>query len=449
MVLAAGDPDAVERARPALEAIGSRTVLAGAEVGQASALKLACNSWVALVNAGTAQALALAAGQGVDPQLFLEAIEGGAVDTPYAHLKGAAMLSGDFSQVSFEVDGVRKDLGLMLEAANGADVLGRIAGGVAGLLRPGLGEGARERGHERRAHGVRWLRPGSGLSLDRSRAGTCVVAELIEIDDPADPRLGDYRDLRDVTLRKSLEAEHGLFIAEGEKVVRRARRGRLRAAFAADGAPLAGRALGRARTDRLPVLRRHRGAGRAGHRLPRPPRRAGIAAAPSARAARGGPRPGSHRGRARGRGRPHQRRCGVPQRGRAGRRRRTAGPSVRRSAVPALGEGGHGSRLRPALDAAAALGGRPTGTVDGGLDDGRAHPGGRTRSAWAKRSRAWIGSPWCSGARGTGSQRTGPAPPIDGPGSTWTTGWTPSTWRPRPRSPCTSPARAEADRSLV
>jgi tRNA G18 (ribose-2'-O)-methylase SpoU len=48
------------------------------------------------------------------------------------------------------------------------------------------------------------------------------VADLLEVDDPDDPRLADYRDLRDVELRKHLEAEHGLFIAEGEKVVRRA-----------------------------------------------------------------------------------------------------------------------------------------------------------------------------------------------------------------------------------
>jgi tRNA G18 (ribose-2'-O)-methylase SpoU len=48
------------------------------------------------------------------------------------------------------------------------------------------------------------------------------VATLVEIADPADPRLADYRDLRDVSLRKHLEAEHGLFLAEGEKVVRRA-----------------------------------------------------------------------------------------------------------------------------------------------------------------------------------------------------------------------------------
>jgi tRNA G18 (ribose-2'-O)-methylase SpoU len=48
------------------------------------------------------------------------------------------------------------------------------------------------------------------------------VAELVTIDDPGDPRLADYRDLRDVQLRRHLEAEHGLFLAEGEKVVRRA-----------------------------------------------------------------------------------------------------------------------------------------------------------------------------------------------------------------------------------
>jgi tRNA G18 (ribose-2'-O)-methylase SpoU len=48
------------------------------------------------------------------------------------------------------------------------------------------------------------------------------MAELIEVDDPDDPRLADYRDLRDVQLRTHLEAAHGLFLAEGEKVVRRA-----------------------------------------------------------------------------------------------------------------------------------------------------------------------------------------------------------------------------------
>ncbi|MCP2349208.1 TrmH family RNA methyltransferase [Nonomuraea roseoviolacea] len=42
------------------------------------------------------------------------------------------------------------------------------------------------------------------------------------VTDAADPRLADYTRLRDVELRKSLEAARGLFLAEGEKVIRRA-----------------------------------------------------------------------------------------------------------------------------------------------------------------------------------------------------------------------------------
>ncbi|TIC86510.1 RNA methyltransferase [Nocardioides sp. GY 10127] len=45
---------------------------------------------------------------------------------------------------------------------------------------------------------------------------------LLEVTDRDDDRLADYRDLRDTQLRRSLESEHGLFLAEGEKVVRRA-----------------------------------------------------------------------------------------------------------------------------------------------------------------------------------------------------------------------------------
>lgn len=45
---------------------------------------------------------------------------------------------------------------------------------------------------------------------------------LVPIHDPSDPRLADYVSLRDVSLRRSLESERGLFIAEGEKVIRRA-----------------------------------------------------------------------------------------------------------------------------------------------------------------------------------------------------------------------------------
>ncbi len=48
------------------------------------------------------------------------------------------------------------------------------------------------------------------------------VTDVIRVDDPGDPRLADYVRLTDISLRTSLEARHGLFVAEGEKVIRRA-----------------------------------------------------------------------------------------------------------------------------------------------------------------------------------------------------------------------------------
>jgi tRNA G18 (ribose-2'-O)-methylase SpoU len=48
------------------------------------------------------------------------------------------------------------------------------------------------------------------------------MAGIVVVDDPGDPRLADYVHLTDVRLRTSMEAAHGLFMAEGEKVIRRA-----------------------------------------------------------------------------------------------------------------------------------------------------------------------------------------------------------------------------------
>src|SRR5689334_24670791 len=54
------------------------------------------------------------------------------------------------------------------------------------------------------------------------------VPSAITIADPDDERLADYRALTDVELRTRWEPPHGLFIAEGELVLRRA----LRAGYA-------------------------------------------------------------------------------------------------------------------------------------------------------------------------------------------------------------------------
>ncbi|WP_375431639.1 NAD(P)-dependent oxidoreductase [uncultured Friedmanniella sp.] len=116
VVLASGDPGLGLRAEPVFAAIGSRVVWAGARPGAASALKLACNAWVLTLTTATAQSLALAAAQDVDPMLFLEAIAGGGTDSAYAQIKGRAMLTERLAP-SFALDGGLKDLGLIADAA--------------------------------------------------------------------------------------------------------------------------------------------------------------------------------------------------------------------------------------------------------------------------------------------------------------------------------------------
>lgn len=140
-VLAAGDPDVLAGISPVLDAISSKVVIAGTEVGQGTALKLACNAWLAALTAATAQSIALARAEGVDPHLFLEAIAGGASDSPYAHLKGAEMLAGRFDP-QFALDGLRKDIGLITEAADQAGLDPALLDALAGLY--GI---AAERGH--------------------------------------------------------------------------------------------------------------------------------------------------------------------------------------------------------------------------------------------------------------------------------------------------------------
>jgi tRNA G18 (ribose-2'-O)-methylase SpoU len=53
-----------------------------------------------------------------------------------------------------------------------------------------------------------------------SAGQTVPVASVVPVDSADDPRLADYVRLTDVHLRRSLEAQHGLFVAEGEKVIR-------------------------------------------------------------------------------------------------------------------------------------------------------------------------------------------------------------------------------------
>ncbi len=115
VVLASGPSALREKVQPVFDAIGAQTQWTGETVGDSSRLKLVVNAWIATVVNGTAQSTALARGLGLDPQQFLDAISGQAVDAPYVQLKGKAMIDGDYTP-SFELDGVIKDVDLVLAA---------------------------------------------------------------------------------------------------------------------------------------------------------------------------------------------------------------------------------------------------------------------------------------------------------------------------------------------
>lgn len=128
IVLASG-PDALrERCQPIFEAVGRRVMWVG-PAGAGSRLKLVVNNWVLAIVAALSESIALAEALGLDPRLFLAAIEGAQTDTPYAHLKGRMMIDGDFA-VSFPVSGAGKDAGLIVEAMRSHGVAGEVAAAV-------------------------------------------------------------------------------------------------------------------------------------------------------------------------------------------------------------------------------------------------------------------------------------------------------------------------------
>lgn len=118
--LVAGDDAAVSALAPVLDAVASRTLRAGDEPASASALKLAVNSWIATITAGIGQSLTIAERLGVDPHLVLDALNGTATDSPYAQLKGRAVLSRDFDP-QFAVAGLLKDVRLARDETPGVD----------------------------------------------------------------------------------------------------------------------------------------------------------------------------------------------------------------------------------------------------------------------------------------------------------------------------------------
>jgi 3-hydroxyisobutyrate dehydrogenase len=128
VLLASGPEDVRERLAPVFDALGSKILWLG-PAGAGSRLKMACNAWLFMITAGAAQSIALARGLGLDPAHFLAAIEGGPMDTPYAHVKGANMIKGEYP-LSFGLTGAAKDARLIRAALTAAGLSDRLDAAV-------------------------------------------------------------------------------------------------------------------------------------------------------------------------------------------------------------------------------------------------------------------------------------------------------------------------------
>jgi 3-hydroxyisobutyrate dehydrogenase len=119
IVLAAGAPDARGRFAPVFDAVGARTIDLGDEPGAGTRMKLVLNHWVVALVEGLAETVLLAEGFGLDPQAFLDIIDGGPMGPPYAKLKGANMVARSY-EPNFSLKLAHKDAGLIATAASEA-----------------------------------------------------------------------------------------------------------------------------------------------------------------------------------------------------------------------------------------------------------------------------------------------------------------------------------------
>jgi 3-hydroxyisobutyrate dehydrogenase len=120
VVLASGPKDALSTASPVFDAVAAKVVSLG-DAGEGTRLKLVLNSWLVALVEGLAETIAFAESIGVDPKLFLETIDGAPMGTPYAQLKGKAMIAREFPP-AFPLSLALKDARLVRQAAEQAGI---------------------------------------------------------------------------------------------------------------------------------------------------------------------------------------------------------------------------------------------------------------------------------------------------------------------------------------
>ena len=116
LIMVGGDADALDRARPVLEALSSKVIHVG-ELGAGATTKLAVNALVHGLGVALAESLVLAERAGVERSTAYEVFASGAAAAPFVLYKRAAFERPDETPVAFSLDLVAKDLDLILALA--------------------------------------------------------------------------------------------------------------------------------------------------------------------------------------------------------------------------------------------------------------------------------------------------------------------------------------------
>jgi 3-hydroxyisobutyrate dehydrogenase-like beta-hydroxyacid dehydrogenase len=116
VVVPAGKAALIEKYRGVFQAMGRMTVVAGTEPWQANALKVCGNFMIASMLESFGEAVAVMKKSGVEPAVFLEAMNGLFASPVYANY-GALVVDRKFEPAGFQLKLGLKDMRLALAAA--------------------------------------------------------------------------------------------------------------------------------------------------------------------------------------------------------------------------------------------------------------------------------------------------------------------------------------------
>ena len=115
-IVAAGAADAISRARPVLEPMSRGISVVGTEPRQAHAVKLAGNFLISAMIYGLSEAFVFAERQGIEPEMFFEAVNSALFQSPFYAAYSKVMLHPP-EKPGATIELGEKDLRLLREAA--------------------------------------------------------------------------------------------------------------------------------------------------------------------------------------------------------------------------------------------------------------------------------------------------------------------------------------------